>query len=146
MLGRTGSKVAVSGILLLTRMICMNRQVVSASQVRSCALTEAVCRQLANAMARTNAATCGTKSTAVSVLLYSVQCYLPTQRLTCSTVVTFPYSIIIKLRAIGRCLFFLQSCRTSNFVRSVAMSWFQSDVCVMERLRKKYYSIRVCTR
>jgi len=38
---------------------------------------------------------------------------------------------------IGRCLFFLQSCRTSNYVRSVAMSWFQSDVCVMERLRKK---------
>jgi len=139
LLGRTGSKVAVSGILLLTPMICMNRQVVSASQVRSCALTEAVCRQLANAMARTNAATCGTKSTAVSVLLYSVQCYLPTtQRPTCSTVVTFPYSIIIKLRAIGRCLFFLQSCRNSNFVRSVAMSWFQSDVCVMERLRKKF--------
>jgi len=44
---------------------------------------------------------------------------------------------MIKLRAIGRCLFFLQSCRTSNYVRSVAVSWFQSDVCVMERLRKK---------
>ena len=44
---------------------------------------------------------------------------------------------MIKLRAIGRCLFFLQSCRTSNYMRSVAMSWFQSDVCVMERLRKK---------
>jgi len=44
---------------------------------------------------------------------------------------------MIKLRAIGRCLFFLQSCRTSNYVRSVAMSWFQSDVCVMERLRNK---------
>ena len=44
---------------------------------------------------------------------------------------------MIKLRAIGRCLFFLQSCRTSNYVRSVVMSWFQSDVCVMERLRKK---------
>ena len=28
---------------------------------------------------------------------------------------------MIKLRAIGRCLFFLQSCRTSNYVRSVAM-------------------------
>jgi len=47
---------------------------------------------------------------------------------------------MIKLRAIGRCLFFLQSCRTSNYVRSVAMSWFQSDVCVMERLLKKFYS------
>ena len=44
---------------------------------------------------------------------------------------------MIKLRAIGRCLFFLQSCRTSNYVRSVAMSWFQSDLCVMERLQKK---------
>jgi len=43
---------------------------------------------------------------------------------------------MIKLRAIGRCLFFLQSRRTS-YVRSVAMSWFQSDVCVMERLWKK---------
>ena len=72
MLGRIGSKVAVSGFLLLTLMICMNRQVVSASQVRSCALTEAVWRQLANAMASTTAGTSRTKSTAVSVLLYSV--------------------------------------------------------------------------
>jgi len=61
-------------------------------------------------------------------------------RLWDSTLATFPYSIMIKLRAIGRCLFFLQSRRTSNYVRSVAMSWFQSEVCVMERLRKKLYS------
>ena len=33
-------------------------------------------------------------------------------------------------------LVLFQSCRTSNYVRSVAMSWFQSDICVMERLRK----------
>jgi len=58
-------------------------------------------------------------------------------RLWDSTLVTFPYFIMIKLRAIGRCLFSVQSCRTSNYVRSVAVSWFQSDVCVMERLRKK---------
>ena len=47
------------------------------------------------------------------------------------------YDQTARNRAIGRCLFFLQSCSTSNYVRSVAMSWFQSDVCVMERLRKK---------
>ena len=44
---------------------------------------------------------------------------------------------MIKLRTIGRCLFFLQSCSTGNYVKSVAMSWFQSNVFVMERLRKK---------
>ena len=54
--------------------------------------------------------------------------------------VTFPYSIMIKLRAIGLRLFSVQSCRTSNYVRSVAVSWFQSDVCFMERLRKKFNS------
>ena len=70
LLGRIGSNVAVSGILLLAPMICMNRQT-SASQVRSSALTEAVWRKLPNAMARSTAATCRTKSTAVSVLLYS---------------------------------------------------------------------------
>ena len=48
------------------------------------------------------------------------------------------YDQTARNRAIGRCLFFLQSCSTSNYVRSVAMSWFQSDV--MERLRKKFYS------
>ena len=47
------------------------------------------------------------------------------------------YDQTARNRAIGRCLFFLQSCSTSNYVRSVAISWFQSDVCVMERLRKK---------
>ena len=62
----------MSAILLLTPMICMNRQVVGACQVRSSALTNAVCWKLPNAMARTTAATCRTKSTAVSVLLYYV--------------------------------------------------------------------------
>jgi len=77
----------VSAILLLTPMICMNRQVVGARKVRSSAMTKAVCWKLPNAMARKTAATCRTKSTAVSVLLYSVQCYLlTTQRPTCSTV------------------------------------------------------------
>ena len=47
---------------------------------------------------------------------------------------------MIKLRAIGRCLFFLQ------YVRSVAMSWFQSDVCVMKRLRKKKSIQTICVR